>query len=67
MDQRGRHVDELGAQIDIHLPRLLHVLEILRGDFGDGDVADVDLLLANQIQKQVERTFILRQMKVQGR
>jgi chromosome condensin MukBEF ATPase and DNA-binding subunit MukB len=67
VDQGRRHVDELRAQIDIHLARLLHVSEVLRRDGGDGDVLDVDLLLADQVQQQVQRPLILLQMDIQRR
>ncbi len=53
MDQGRRHVDELRAQIDIHFARFVHILQVLRGDGRDGDILDVDLLLADQIQQQV--------------
>jgi hypothetical protein len=47
VDEGGRHVDEFGAQLDIHFKGFLHVIEILSGDLRDRDVVDVDLLLAN--------------------
>ena len=64
VNQRRRHVDELRSQIDIQLARLFHVRKILRGDGGDGDVLDIDLLLANQVQQQIERPFVVLQMDV---
>ena len=67
VDERGRHVDELGPQIHIHLPGLPHVLQILGGDGGDGDVFDVDLLLADQVQQQVQRALVLLQVDVERR
>ena len=67
MDQGRRHVDEFGAQIDIHFPRLIHEFQILRGDGRDGDVFDIDLLLADQVQQQVERSLILFQVKTERR
>ena len=44
---------------------LLHVLQVLRRDGGDGDVVDVDLLLADQVQQQVERTLVVLQVDIQ--
>src|SRR5205823_3463571 len=41
-----------------YLAELLDIREILGRDLGDRDVVDVDVLLADQIQQQVERTFI---------
>ena len=37
---------------------LLHVRQVLRGDLRDRNVVDVDVLLANQVEQQVERTFV---------
>ena len=67
VDERRGHVDELGAQFDVELEGPLHVLQVLGGDGGDGDVVDVDLLLADQVQQQIKRPLIVFQMKVQRR
>ena len=67
VDQGGRHIHKFGAQIDVHLAGLFHVLKILGCNLCDRNVANVDLLPANQVQQEVERAFILLQMKVQGR
>ena len=37
---------------------MVHVGQKLRGDFGDGDVVDVDVLLADQVEQQVERAVV---------
>src|SRR5207244_3184469 len=42
----------------IQLAQLLDISEILRRDLGDGNVVDVDVLLANQIEQQVEWAFV---------
>jgi len=65
VDQRGRHVDELGTKLNVHLHGPLHVFEILLGDGGNRDVVDVDLLLADQVEQQIERTIILFQVKIE--
>ena len=65
MDQGGRHVHEFGPQIDIHFPRLIHVLQVLRSDGCDRDVLDIDLLSADQVQQQVQRPVILRQVEIE--
>ena len=62
MDQRRRHVDEVGGNVDIELFELVQVIEILLGDLGDGNVVDVHLLLANQIEQKIERPFVHRQI-----
>ena len=67
VDQGGRHVDEFGAQIDIHFTRFVHVLEVLRRDGGDRDVLDFNLLFADQVQQQIERPIVLLQMEIEWR
>ncbi len=67
LDQRGRHVDEFGGQFDIHRQRLLHEVEVLRRDLRDGDVVNVDLLLADQVEQQVERPIVMFQVKIERR
>jgi len=37
---------------------MVHVGQELRGDFGDGNVVDVDVLLANEVKQQVERAIV---------
>ncbi len=39
-------------------PQLLDVGQELRRDLGDGDVVDVDVLLANQVEQQIERPVV---------
>jgi hypothetical protein len=67
MDQGRRHVDEFRAQVDIHLARLVHVRQVLLRNGGDWDVLDLDLLLADQVQQQVERPVILLQLEIERR
>ena len=64
VDQRRRHVNEFRAQLDVHGQRLLHVIQVLGSNLSDGDVVDVDLLLADQIQQQVEGPIIVLQMEI---
>ena len=58
MNQHGRHVDEFGRDVNIQFPQLFDVGQILCGDFRDRNIVDIDVLLANQIQQQVERTLV---------
>ena len=62
VDQRRGHVDEVGRDVDIELFELVEVVEILLGDFGDGNIVDVHLLLADQIEQEIERAFVDRQI-----
>ena len=66
VDQRRGHVDEVGRDVDIELFELVEVIEILLGDFGDGNVVDVHLLLADQIEQEIERAFVRRQIDAIG-
>ena len=56
-EQRG-NVDKLARGVDVSLLEIVRVGEELRGDARDRDVVDVDVLLANQVKQQVERTVI---------
>jgi len=49
------------------IARLLQVFQVLIGDGGDGDITDVDLLPADEIEQQIERTLIFFQVNVQRR
>src|SRR5208282_5978842 len=58
VNQHRSHVDELGGDVYVVFPYALDVGEVLRRDFGDGNVVDVDVLLADQVEQQVKRTFV---------
>ena len=53
---RGHH-QVLGGELEAHLVHRLDVLDVLARDLGDRDVEDVQVLAADQVQQQVERTF----------
>ena len=67
MNQCRRHVDKFSAQIHVHLAGLLHVRQVLGSDGRDGDVLDVDLLFADEIEQQIEGAFVVLQVDVEGR
>ena len=58
--KRGGHVNKIRRDIDIEFFDLMEIIEILFGDFGDGNIVDVHLLLADQIKQQIERAFVRR-------
>ena len=58
VDQQRGHVDELRRHVHIQLLDALHVGEKLRGDFPDGNVVDINVLFADEIEKQVERPVV---------
>ena len=51
--QPARHLEVVGGLIE---PEMLDRHEELIGDARDGNVGDVDLLFAEQMQQQIERT-----------
>ena len=54
VNEQRRRVNELGGNIHIEALHGLHVAQILLGDFGDRDVVDVNVLLANEVEQQIE-------------
>ena len=44
--------------VHIQLLDALHVGEKLRGDFPDGDIVDINVLFADEIEQQVERPVV---------
>ncbi len=57
LDQHRRHQQVLGGQFEIALADLLDVGEVLLRDLRHRDVEDIEVLLADQVQQQVERSF----------
>ena len=55
-DERGRHLEELTSDIQAELLNPPHCGQELRGDLRDGNIENVDVLLANQMQQQLERS-----------
>ena len=53
---RGHH-QVFGGQLELHVVHQLDVVDVLARDFGDRDVEDVEVLAADQVQQQIERTF----------
>jgi len=46
------------GNVHVKVLQVLHIAQILRRDLGDGNVINVDVLLAHQVQQQVERAII---------
>ncbi len=55
LDQHACHGEELAHLAHIQLRQDLQVLQILVGDQHDGDIDDFHLVLADQVEKQVQR------------
>ncbi len=58
VDEERGHVDELAGSVDVGLPEVAGVVEELRGDAGDGDVVDVDVLFADEVKEEIERAIV---------
>ncbi len=56
-EQRGG-VDEIAGHIHVAGAELVDVGQKLRRDFGDGDVVDIDVLLADEVEQQIERAVV---------
>src|ERR1051326_5574267 len=55
VDQHRGHVDKFSCNVHIQLANLFHVRQILRRDLCNRNVVDVDVLLADQVQQQIDR------------
>ena len=58
-EQRGG-VNKVAGNIHVCFLQMFDIAEKLCGDLCDRDVIDVDILLADQVQQQVERPVIDR-------
>ena len=58
MDEQRGDVDELAGGVDVGVLEVVGVLEELGGDAGDGDVVDVDVLLADEVEQEVEGAVV---------
>ena len=55
-DQRAGHVEKIADRVDVDLLQHGQVFEKLVGDGGDRNVRRVELVLAHEVQQQVQRT-----------
>src|SRR6185436_8622452 len=55
--ERGRHHQELACDVEVEGHHLGEGLVVLLGDERDGDVEDVELVLADQVEQQIERSL----------
>src|ERR1700728_1284224 len=58
MNQHCGHINKLGRNVHVQLANLLHIRQILRRNLGDRNVVNIDVLLADQVQQQVQRAFV---------
>src|ERR1700730_10587625 len=52
-----RHDDELSGDLKVQHPKSFEILKILAGDAFDRNIVNIDLVLLDQVEQQVERTF----------
>jgi hypothetical protein len=57
LDEHRRHQQVLGGQLEVVLADLIDVGQVLARDVGQRDVEDVEVLLADQVEQQVERAL----------
>jgi hypothetical protein len=57
VNQRGGHHEELPDDVEVQLLHQIQVIEVLLRDERDRNVVDVDLVLLDEVQQQIERTF----------
>jgi hypothetical protein len=55
VNQRRRHHQEFPRDIQVQLLHQPEVAEILLGNEGNRDVVDVHLVLANEVQEEIQR------------
>jgi hypothetical protein len=58
VDQRSCRIDEIRTQLHVQRRSLRHVIHVLSGDLRDGNVVDIDLVPPDEIQKQIEGSFV---------
>ena len=56
-DQYRRHQQVFGGELELRLPHHFDVAQILTRELRHRNVENVDILLANEIQEQVQRTL----------
>ena len=58
VDEHGSGIDKLAGYIHIRSLQLVDVSKKLSRDAGDRDVVNVNVLLADQVQQQIERSVV---------
>ena len=57
LDEHCRHQQILGGQLQVAAADLVHIRQVLLGHPHHGDIEDVEVLLADQVQQQIQRAF----------
>src|SRR5256885_12993074 len=57
LDEHGRHQQVLGRQLEVAAADLVDIAHVLARHVQHGNVEDVEVLLADQVQQQVQRPF----------
>jgi hypothetical protein len=63
IDQPCRHFQELSGKLQILFPALVEIRQVLLQQTGDLDVVNIQLVLGNQTEEQVHRSFKDFQLK----
>ena len=57
LDEHGRHQQVLGRQLEVAAADFVDIAHVLARHVQHGNVEDVEVLLADQVQQQVQRPF----------
>jgi hypothetical protein len=57
MDQRRRHHQEVAGDVEVQLLHHVEIVEVLPRDQRNRDVVDIHLVLADQMDEQIERSL----------
>ena len=57
LSQHGRHYQVLGRKLQAHGLHQLDIAHVLTSDFRDRDIENIDVLLADQIEQQIQRSL----------
>src|SRR6266567_448747 len=58
MNENGSHVDEFCCNIHVQFTKRLDISQVLRSDLRNGNIVDVDVLLADQVEQEIKRAFV---------
>ena len=65
LQQLGRHGHEFRRDFQVQLLHELQVIHVLPGDLSHGQVQEIQLLLMNEVQQQIQRSFKSREVERQ--
>ena len=58
MNQNGGHVNKFRGYVHVEIANLLDISQILGSNLRNGNVVDVYVLFANQVEQQIQGPFV---------